>query len=299
LKDRNADLLAFAAEHPTDVNAGSAIRVVVKNDPAAIEKALSARDGSKLAAALGASTDRTVLQLLASLAGDAKRDLPVRQAAVRALANSRQGARALLDLAEKKQLAQDVTPLAASLLHNSSNKTVRDDAAKLLPLPTAKGSEQMPPIEKLVTLKGDAAHGKEVFTSATCITCHVVNGQGTNFGPELSEIGAKLPKDALYTSILYPSAGISFGYEGWLLTTKEGDDLDGIIASETPDQLILKRAGGINTPLKKSDLKDRRQMKLSIMPENLQQQMTTQDLADLVEYLTTLKKAQPSPTAPK
>jgi putative membrane-bound dehydrogenase-like protein len=293
LRDKTADLLAFAADHPTDAAAGTAIRLVIRHDQAALEKALAGKDAPKLATALSASTDRGVTQLLATLAADAKRDLPVRQAAVTALARSRFGARSLLDLAGKKLLGQDVTPLAASLLHNSSSKTVRDDAAKLLPLPTAKGSEQMPPIEKLVAMKGDPAHGKAVFTSATCITCHVVNGQGTNFGPELSEIGAKLPKDALYTSILYPSAGISFGYEGWLVTTKEGDDLDGMIASETADQLILKRAGGINTPLKKSDIKDRRQMKLSIMPENLQQQMTTQDLADLVEYLTTLKKAQP------
>ena len=156
----------------------------------------------------------------------------------------------------------------------------------------------MPPIEQLASMKGNPAHGKEVFVSATCSTCHIINGQGTSFGPELSEIGAKLPKDALYTSILYPSAGISFGYEGWIISTKDGDDLDGMIASETADQLILKRAGGVTTPLKKSDIKDKRQMTLSVMPENLQQQMSTQDLVDLVEYLSTLKKAQTA-SAPK
>jgi putative membrane-bound dehydrogenase-like protein len=295
LKDRNADLLAYAAEKPTEVAAGTAIRLVVKNDPSALEKAMADKDGAKLAAALGASIDRSVIQLLSTIAGDAKRDLPVRQAAVTALTRTRQGARALLDLAEKKQLGADVTPLAASLLHNSSNKQVRDDAAKLLPLPLAKGSEQMPPIERLVGMKGDANRGKEVFVKATCATCHVVNGQGTNFGPELSEIGAKLPKEALYTAILYPSAGISFGYEGWLVGTKDGEDLDGMIASETPDRLVLRRAGGINTELKKADVKDKRQMKLSIMPENLQQQISTQELVDLVEYLTTLKKAQQAP----
>jgi putative membrane-bound dehydrogenase-like protein len=292
LRDRDADLLAYAADKPTEAAAGTAIRLVVKNDPAALERAMAGPQGAKLAVALGASTDRNVIQLLSTIAGDAKRDLAVRQAAVTALTRSRQGATAVLGLAAKKLLGQDVAPLAASLLHNSSNKGVRDEAAKLLPLPTAKGSEQMPPLEKLVGMKGNAAHGKEVFVSATCATCHVINGEGTNFGPELSEIGAKLPKDALYTSILYPSAGISFGYEGWILSTKDGDDLDGMVASETADRIVLKRAGGINTEIKKADVKDRRQMKLSIMPENLQQQMSTQDLVDLVEYLSTLKKAE-------
>src|SRR5207302_1300291 len=143
---------------------------------------------------------------------------------------------------------------AASLLHNISHKDVRDEAAKLLPPPTAKGSEKLPAMEKLLAMKGNPAHGKEVFVAATCATCHVINGQGTSYGPELSEIGAKLPKEAIYTSILYPSAGISMGYEGWIISTKDGDDLDGIIASDTADQIVLRRAGGIQTAIKKSDI---------------------------------------------
>jgi putative membrane-bound dehydrogenase-like protein len=292
LRDRNDELLAFAAARPTDVAAGQAIKLVAKNDPKAIERALAGQESAKLAAALGASTDKGVVTLLGNIVGDAKRDLAVRQAAVGALAKSKQGSRAILDLAAGKKLAPELTAAAASQLHNSSHKDIRDEAARLLPVPTAKGSEKLPPLEKLVAMKGDPAKGKAVFTTATCATCHVVNGQGTAYGPELSEIGTKLPKEALYQSILYPSAGISFGYEGWVVTTTDNDDLDGLISSETADQLVLRRAGGINTALKKSEVKDRRQMKLSIMPENLQQQMSTQELVDLVEYLTTLKKAE-------
>jgi putative heme-binding domain-containing protein len=76
-----------------------------------------------------------------------------------------------------------------------------------------------------------------------------------------------------------------------VVSTKDGDDLDGIITSDTADRIVMRRAGGINTEVKKTEIKDRRQMKLSIMPENLQQQMTTQDLVDLVEYMATLRKA--------
>ena len=41
-----------------------------------------------------------------------------------------------------------------------------------------------------------------------CSKCHQINGTGTDFGPNLSEIGAKLAKKALYETILDPSAGI-------------------------------------------------------------------------------------------
>jgi putative heme-binding domain-containing protein len=291
LKDRGPDLLAFATEHPTDVAAGTAIRLVARDNPRVIEQALAGKESAKVAAALGASTDRGIVRLLAEIVADPKRDLAVRQAAVGALTKSKPGSFVLIDLAKKNRLGQDVTPLAASLLHNTSHRDVRDEAAKLFPAPVGKGAEKLPPMSKLLAMKGDAAHGKDVFVSATCVTCHMINGQGTSYGPELSEIGAKLPKEAIYTSILYPSAGISMGYEGWIVSTKDGDDLDGIIASQTADKIVLRRAGGINTEISKSDIKDKRQMKISIMPENLQQQMTTQDLVDLVEYLSGLKKA--------
>lgn len=292
VRDRSDELLAYAAAKPTDAATGTAIRVVMKNDARALERALAGPDSAKVATALAASSDRAVVGLLTRIVSDTKRDLVVRQAAVSTLTKNKAGARALLDLAVQKKLPEDVTPLAASLLHNTSHKDVRDDAARLLPVPSAKGSEKLPPIEKLVTMSGDAKHGALVFVSATCVTCHIVNGAGTSYGPELSEIGTKLSKEAIYTAILYPNAGISVGYEGSIVSTKDGDDLDGIVVSDAADQITLRRAGGITTPVKKSEIRERRAMKLSIMPENLQQQMTTQDLVDLVEYLSTLKKAK-------
>ena len=57
-------------------------------------------------------------------------------------------------------------------------------------------------------------------TTGTCIQCHQVNGLGKEVGPNLSEIGKKLTKQALFESILYPSAGISHNFETWVV----GDD---------------------------------------------------------------------------
>jgi putative heme-binding domain-containing protein len=290
LRDRNDELLSFVVAHPTDAAAGGAIRLIVKNDPKLLERALAGGHAAKVAAALAASTDKPVIALLEQLAADPKQELPLRQSAVSALSKSRPGQDALLKLAREKKLGDDVKPLAASLLHNASSERVRADAAQLLPLPTAKGSERIPPIAKLMEMKGDAVRGKAVFVSATCATCHVVNGEGTMYGPELSEIGTKLSKEALYTSILYPNAGISNGFEGTVLEMKDGDVLDGIVTSETADEIVLRRAGGINTPVKKAAVKARRKMAASIMPEALQQQMTPGELVDLVEYLGGLRK---------
>ncbi len=142
-------------------------------------------------------------------------------------------------------------------------------------------------------MKGDAGRGAEVFALAdvACINCHQVNSKGIDFGPRLSEIGTKLAKEALYESIIDPSAGISFGYEGWQIQLKNGDEALGLIVSETNDELAVKTQNGIVTRYKKSELEKRTKMNISIMPAGLQQAMSVQDLVDLVEYLTTLKNA--------
>jgi len=125
-----------------------------------------------------------------------------------------------------------------------------------------------------------------------CVKCHQVNGEGIDFGPNLSEIGTKLGKDALYEAILDPSAGISFGFEAWQIELKNGTEAYGLIVSDTTEEIAVKSQGSIVTRYKKADVTKREQQKLSIMPAGLQQAMSTQDLVDLVEYLSTLKKAE-------
>src|SRR5262249_19327562 len=148
-------------------------------------------------------------------------------------------------------------------------------------------------ISELMRLKGDPVKGAAVFrrdTTTACIKCHQVNGEGIDFGPNLSEIGTKLGKDALFEAILDPSAGISFGFEAWQITLKDGNEAYGLIVSETADELALKTAGAIVTRYPKTEIKSRTQGKLSIMPAGLQATMSRQDLVDLVEYLSQLKK---------
>jgi len=147
-------------------------------------------------------------------------------------------------------------------------------------------------VGELMKLKGDARRGSEVFRRAevACIACHQVDGEGLDFGPKLSEIGTKLGKDALYESILDPSAGIAFGYEAWSVDLANGDELFGLIVSETADDLALKAQTGIVTKVKKAEIARRVKMSTSIMPAGLQLTLSTQELVDLVEYLAQLRK---------
>jgi putative heme-binding domain-containing protein len=247
---------------------------------------------AKVAEALGHTGQKEIVKLLLPVLADARRDAGLRRQCVRSLARTADGAMELLALARADKLADDVKFAASSELNGARWPQVKAEAARILPLPPGRDSAPLPPIAELVKLNGDATNGAVVYArqSPGCINCHVAQGQGTELGPNLTEIGSKLGKDAIFESVLDPSAGISFGYEAWNVTLKNGDDAYGLIASETADELSLKAVGGIITRLKKSDIASRQQSKLSIMPTGLQQGMTVQEFVDLVEFLSSLRK---------
>ena len=149
----------------------------------------------------------------------------------------------------------------------------------------------MPPVAELVKRSGDAARGKELYaTTGSCAKCHKVKGEGKEVGPDLSEIGSKLSKEAMYVSILDPSAGVSVNYETWLIRTLDGTVLSGILVSQTDEVVELKTAESIVHKLRKEEIEAMKKQAISLMPADLQKQLQAQDLVDIVEYLTTLTK---------
>ena len=64
----------------------------------------------------------------------------------------------------------------------------------------------------------------------------------------------------------------------------------GIIASKTETDIDLKFPGGAKQHIKASDVASMKEMKESLMPEGLYQNMSNEDVANLLEYLASLKK---------
>jgi putative heme-binding domain-containing protein len=144
-----------------------------------------------------------------------------------------------------------------------------------------------------VKCKGDVAKGQDVFVKAgTCIKCHKVKGEGKDVGPDLTEIGSKLSKEAMYVSILDPSAGISHNYETYTLLLEDGTVLSGILVSDTDTQVEIKTAEAIIRKVPQEEVSQMKKLTTSIMPADLQKNLTAESLVDLVEYLTTLKKQE-------
>ncbi len=209
---------------------------------------------------------------------------PLTQRAVEALGNTGEGQRALYALLEEGKLPVEHKTAAVLKLMNSWDDEISTNATKYL----GDNSDQKLDIDALVERKGDAAHGKEIY-STYCVACHVSGKEGVEFGPALSDIGNKLSKQFLYSSIIYPSAGINFGYEGYNVKMNDGSSATGYVLSRTEDVLTLKMMGGTQKEIPLADIENLEAMDKSLMTEGLAKVMSEEDLVDLIEYLGTLK----------
>ena len=154
-----------------------------------------------------------------------------------------------------------------------------------------------PETYRAIALKGQgsASRGRQLFTDLkglACVKCHAVGKEGGAVGPELSSVGAKYPRDELIAAVLYPSAKISSGYEPAILALADGRILTGIVRGETPEAVEIQDAEAKLLRIKKDEIEERKRSDVSLMPNGLAQGLSTQDFADLIAYLETLKIAK-------
>lgn len=293
LKGHGEALLEYALAHPGESSGVEAFRLAYAElGKAAVLKGLDTPKASALVELIGNSSEKELHAVLRAAVSETARPVELRREMVKALCKSQDCAEFLIGLAEKGELPADLKLAASAELNRAPWPHVRKSAGELLPLPQSQNAEPLPPVHELAKRVGDPVSGEKLFFSETvaCASCHQVNGKGMDYGPRLSEIGTKLGKEALYESILDPSAGISFGYEGWAIELQNGDEAFGLLASETEDEIAIKTQNGVTSRYKKSEVVKRQKLATSVMPAGLQLTMSTQELVDLIEFLATLRK---------
>src|SRR5262247_1204371 len=94
-------------------------------------------------------------------------------------------------------------------------------------------------------MKGDGERGRQIFFEAgggLCRQCHIVNGQGEDFGPELSHIASKYTRAQLMEQILEPSKTIDPKYVTYLVKMADGNDLVGFVLDRDQKEMVVKDA---------------------------------------------------------
>jgi putative membrane-bound dehydrogenase-like protein len=291
---RGAALLDTAIQLGNNPAANDAIKLVMTDADAAkiVSGALAGDKAPAVVNLLATSGNKRALELVTALVSDANASLETRRAAVAALGRTQQGAQALISLAKNAKLDDALKPSAGTALRAVQYASLKSDIDQLFPAPAALGGKPLPAIAELVKMKGDIAKGKAVAERAesSCVICHRFGNSGVDFGPALTEIGGKLPKEALYDSIINPNAGVSMGFETVQLSLKDGGAGMGILRSETGDEVVLVLPGGATQKFARNAIAKREKLTTSLMPSGLNQALTQEDLVNLVEYLASLKK---------
>jgi putative heme-binding domain-containing protein len=171
--------------------------------------------------------------------------------------------------------------------------TVRQAAERFLADINKGYEQQRAELEQLISrLKpGDVRRGQAVFhnTKNACFTCHAIGYVGGRTGPDLTAIGKIRSDRDLLESILFPSLSLVRSYEPVTVITKDGISHNGLIQSETADQIVLVTGPNQEVRLARADVEDQQPSKTSIMPAGLDKQLSEQELADLLAFLKSRK----------
>lgn len=168
--------------------------------------------------------------------------------------------------------------------------TVQARGESLLAALGADAAAQAQRLERLLAGMiggGDVRRGQSLFNSpkAACASCHAIGYRGGKIGPDLTAIGQIRSERDLLEAIVFPSASFARGYEPVVVTTTGGDVHGGILQNERADEVVITAGEGQETRIARDRIADLQPGTVSVMPAGYGEQLSRQDLADLLAFL--------------
>jgi putative membrane-bound dehydrogenase-like protein len=137
--------------------------------------------------------------------------------------------------------------------------------------------------------EADLSRGRALYQKH-CASCHKLFGAGGEIGPDLT--GANRQNlDYLLGNIVDPSAVVSKDFLMSVFALADGRVVNGLVAAEAEATLTVQTAQARQVLLK-ADIEERKQSKLSLMPDGLLQTLTPADIATLIAYLQSERQVE-------
>jgi putative membrane-bound dehydrogenase-like protein len=193
---------------------------------------------------------------------------------------------ALLHAIESNSISSaDIDQARRNRLLRIDSPRVRELAKSVFKPAASNRAKVIEEFRPALDLACNPAHGREIY-ERTCLVCHQRDGKGNEIGPDL-RAAVDHPPEKLLANILDPSADIQPGYHAYNCVLKNGEELYGLIASETAPSIVLKSADGSRHTILRQDIASLRSTNLSVMPDGLENGLSKQDMADLISFLRT------------
>lgn len=162
------------------------------------------------------------------------------------------------------------------------DEAIQARAAELVQVAASDRAAAVAAYQDALELAGNPAAGKTVF-ERECAKCHLARAERGRVGPDLSGVNNH-DRETLLTAILDPSASIESRYTNYLIETADGRLYDGLVAAETSAAVTL-RGEQEDVTLLRSEIREMRASRVSLMPEGLEDAMSRQEIADVIAYL--------------
>lgn len=223
---------------------------------------------------------------------DALPELPpdLRAKAVSVLVSDVDATRLLLDAVESGAVPSVLVPASDRLqLQEHADEALRQRAEKLFA--SSRGEQRERLIETtrqaVAGLTGVPEAGRVAFKQH-CASCHRLENEGAEIGPSLVGYAYRTREDLLL-HVLDPNREVDSRYLAYSVLMKDGRLMLGLIAGELGETIELKTSSGENVRLNRGEVEEIRVTSESLMPENLVDELTPQNLADLSAYLQSLR----------
>lgn len=141
---------------------------------------------------------------------------------------------------------------------------------------------------------GDPHQGQAAFKKV-CAQCHKIHGEGADVGPDIT-LNGRNNWEQLLSNVFDPSLVVGPGYQARQLVTDDGRVLTGLAVEENEQRVVLKVQGGKIETIPRDQIEAYKVSELSMMPEDLEKQLTPQEIADLMSFLA-LDKPPGDPSA--
>jgi len=162
--------------------------------------------------------------------------------------------------------------------------TVRAASRALLEEDPRKRAATVRRYAAALDLAGDAGRGREVF-ARVCAACHRLGSEpGGDLGPDLATVRHRPPL-GLLGDILLPSQSIAQHYETYIVQRAGGGTESGVLASQTPDTITLRRGQGQAITIRRTDIRHMAAAPQSSMPADLDRMIAPNEMADLLAYI--------------
>jgi putative membrane-bound dehydrogenase-like protein len=179
---------------------------------------------------------------------------------------------------------RDLSLMQAVALRQHSDPSLQQRAIKVIgAAASANRDEVVRRFHAALELRGDIQRGKALFQQR-CQSCHRLGNDGFAVGPDLA--GARNGgKEKLLTNILDPNREVPPNYFGYAVETVDGDNYTGLIVNETAGSVTVRQPLGVEAVVARARIAMMRASTLSLMPEGLEEALTQQDVADLLDFI--------------